>query len=53
MLFFLAQCLFIRVVQRNRTCVGVGVGVGVCVCVSALIHAVMEAEKSYDLLSSR
>ena len=44
--------VFIRVVQRNRTCVGVGVCVSVSVSVSALIHAVMEAEKSYDLLST-
>ena len=46
--FFSSMSVFIRVVQRNRT----SVCVCVCVCVCALIHAVMEAEKSYDLLSS-
>ena len=39
--------------EKQNLC-GCGCGCGcVCVCVSALIHAVMEAEKSYDLLSSR
>ena len=48
--FFLVQCLYSSGLSRETE--PLCVCVCVCVCVYALIHAVMEAEKSYDLLSS-